>query len=129
MYDGIEYRGTAQERVEELAAYAGVPVYDGLTAQRHPTQMLADLLTMREHSGRPLHQVFFAYLGDARNNAANSLLVSAALPGMDARMVTPRALWNSEEVTGAARTLAERSGARLTHTANVEQGVAGADFL
>ncbi|WP_035792145.1 ornithine carbamoyltransferase [Kitasatospora mediocidica] len=129
MFDGIEYRGSGQERVEELARHAGVPVWNGLTDQWHPTQMLADLLTMREQSGKPLHEISFAYLGDARNNVANSLLVTAALLGMDVRMVAPRALWNSDEVTATARALAEQSGARISHTEDVHQGVAGVDFL
>ncbi|MFC5905877.1 ornithine carbamoyltransferase [Streptacidiphilus monticola] len=129
MFDAIEYRGTAQDRVEDLATYSGVPVYNGLTDQWHPTQMLADMLTMREHSDKPLHQVSFAYLGDARNNTANSLLVTAALLGMDVRMVAPQSLWNDDETTATARLLADRSGARIAHTEDVEEGVAGVDFL
>src|SRR4051794_37041198 len=94
MYDGIQYRGSKQEYVEELGAHAGVPVWNGLTDEWHPTQRLADMLPMREHSDKPLHHVAFAYLGDARNNMGNSLLVTAAMLGMDVRMVAPRELWN-----------------------------------
>ncbi|OIK25466.1 ornithine carbamoyltransferase [Streptomyces malaysiense] len=129
MFDGIEYRGAGQELVEELARYAGVPVWNGLTNEWHPTQMLADLLTMREHSGKPYDRISLAYVGDARNNVANSLLVSAALLGMDVTMVAPRALWNPEPVRAAANDLARRSGARPAHTEDVTEGVAGADFI
>ncbi|WP_427919499.1 ornithine carbamoyltransferase [Streptomyces sp. cg40] len=129
MYDGIEYRGDSQAAVEELGAYAGVPVFNGLTDDWHPTQMLADVLTMTEHSDRPLKEIAFAYLGDARFNMGNSYLVTGALLGMDVRIVAPKSYWPAEEIVTAARALAERSGARLTLTEGVEDGVAGADFV
>lgn len=131
MYDGIQYRGSGQEVVEELAAHAGVPVYNGLTDEWHPTQMLADLLTMTEHApqGRPLAETVYAYLGDARSNMGNSYLVTGALLGMDVRIVAPRSLWPEEGVTARARALAEQSGARITLTEDVAEGVRGADFL
>jgi ornithine carbamoyltransferase len=129
MFDGIEYRGDSQAAVEELGAYAGVPVYNGLTDDWHPTQMLADVLTMTEHSDRPLKEIAFAYLGDARFNMGNSYLVTGALLGMDVRIVAPKSYWPAEEVVTAARALAERSGARITLTEGVEDGVAGADFV
>ncbi len=129
MYDGIEYRGSGQAVVEELAAYAGVPVYNGLTDDWHPTQMLADVLTMTEHCAKPLDETAFAYLGDARNNMGNSYLVTGALLGMDVRIAAPRSLWPEEAVVREARALAERTGARITLTESVEEGVGGADFV
>ncbi|WP_406453482.1 ornithine carbamoyltransferase [Streptomyces sp. NBC_01622] len=129
MYDGIEYRGESQAAVEELGAYAGVPVYNGLTDDWHPTQMLADVLTMTEHSDKPLKEIAFAYLGDARFNMGNSYLVTGALLGMDVRIVAPKSYWPAEEIVTAARALAERSGARITLTEGIEDGVAGADFV
>lgn len=133
MFDGIQYRGSGQEVVEELAAHAGVPVYNGLTDEWHPTQMLADVLTMTEHApgapGRAPAELAYAYLGDARNNMGNSYLVTGALLGMDVRIVAPRSLWPEESVTARARELAERTGARLTLTEDVAEGVHGADFL
>ncbi|MDV7221801.1 ornithine carbamoyltransferase [Streptomyces prunicolor] len=129
MFDGIEYRGDSQAAVEELGAYAGVPVYNGLTDDWHPTQMLADVLTMTEHSAKPLKQIAFAYLGDARFNMGNSYLVTGALLGMDVRIVAPKSYWPAEEIVTAARELAERSGARITLTEGIEEGVAGADFV
>ncbi|WP_030421792.1 ornithine carbamoyltransferase [Streptomyces sp. SCSIO 75703] len=129
MYDGIEYRGDSQHKVEELAAHAGVPVYNGLTDAWHPTQMLADVLTMTEHGGRPLSGTSFAYLGDARFNMGNSYLVTGALLGMDVRIVAPKAYWPAREVVDRARELAEASGARITLTEIVEEGVRGADFV
>jgi ornithine carbamoyltransferase len=129
MYDGIEYRGSAQENVETLAAYAGVPVWNGLTDEWHPTQTLCDMLTMREHSGKHDREIAFAYLGDARNNVGNSLLVAGAMMGMDVRIVAPRPLWNDAEVIARARAVAEETGARIRHTDVVEDGVAGVDFL
>ncbi|MFE2422309.1 ornithine carbamoyltransferase [Streptomyces hokutonensis] len=129
MFDGIEYRGDSQAAVEELGAYAGVPVYNGLTDDWHPTQMLADVLTMTEHSDRPLREIAFAYLGDARFNMGNSYLVTGALLGMDVRIVAPKSYWPAEEIVTAARALAERSGARITLTEGIEDGVAGADFV
>ncbi|URM89219.1 ornithine carbamoyltransferase [Streptomyces sp. MRC013] len=129
MFDAVEYRGAGQETVEELARYAGVPVYNGLTDDWHPTQMLADVLTVTEHTDKPLERVAFAYLGDARNNMGNSYLVTGALLGMDLRVAAPRAYWPAEDVVVHARKLAEESGARLTLTEDVEEGVAGADFV
>ncbi len=130
MYDAIEYRGSSQEAVEELARYAGVPVLNGLTDRWHPTQMLADVLTMREYvPGRPLPEIAFAYLGDARYNMGNSYLITGALLGMDVRIVAPEGLWPDEEVVTRAKELAARSGARVTITADVAQGVRGADFV
>lgn len=129
MYDGIEYRGSAQANVETLAKYAGVPVWNGLTDEWHPTQMLCDMLTMREHSGKHDEEIAFAYLGDAHNNVGNSLLVAGAMMGMDVRIVAPRSLWNAPEVIEEARRIAEETGARITHTESVEEGVAGVDFL
>ena len=129
MFDGIEYRGFGQERVEELAAEAGVPVWNGLTDEWHPTQMLADQLTMLEHADKPIEQISFAYLGDARNNVANSLLISAALMGMDVRMVAPKELQTSPEVVAQAEKLAKDSGARILITDDTAQGVKGVDFL
>ena len=129
MYDGIEYRGDSQAKVEELAAYAGVPVYNGLTDDWHPTQMLADVLTMTEHSAKDLTGIAFAYLGDARFNMGNSYLVTGALLGMDVRIVAPERYWPAKEVVDRARELAAASGARITLTESVEEGVAGADFV
>ncbi|MFC9497785.1 ornithine carbamoyltransferase [Streptomyces sp. NPDC056982] len=129
MFDAIEYRGDSQSGVEELAAYAGVPVYNGLTDAWHPTQMLADVLTMVEHCDRPLDRIAFAYLGDARFNMGNSYLVTGALLGMDVRIVAPREYWPAEEIVAQARKLAETSGARITLTEDIPEGVAGADFV
>ena len=128
-YDGIEFRGKEQAHVETLAELSGVPVWNGLTDQWHPTQMLADQLTMIEHSGKPIQQIAFAYLGDARNNVANSLLISAALMGMDVRMVAPAQLQPEAEIIDAAHDLAATSGARITITDDPTTGVAGVDFL
>ncbi|MBJ6643252.1 ornithine carbamoyltransferase [Streptomyces griseoincarnatus] len=129
MYDGIEYRGDSQAKVEELAAYAGVPVFNGLTDDWHPTQMLADVLTMTEHSDKRLTDIAFAYLGDARFNMGNSYLVTAALLGMDVRIVAPKTYWPAQEVVDRARELAAVSGARVTLTEEIAEGVAGADFV
>ncbi|MGW6022035.1 ornithine carbamoyltransferase [Streptomyces sp. NPDC055099] len=129
MFDAIEFRGDAQSTVEELGAHAGVPVYNGLTDDWHPTQMLADMLTMTEHSAKPLTEITFAYLGDARLNMGNSYLVTAALLGMDVRIVAPKAYWPADEIVARARELAEGSGARITLTEDVTEGVAGADFV
>ncbi|OUC93968.1 ornithine carbamoyltransferase [Streptosporangium minutum] len=130
MFDAIEYRGSKQAYIEELAAYAGVPVWNGLTDEWHPTQMLADMLTMQEHSDKPLHDVSYAYLGDARNNMGHSLLVTGAMLGMDVRMVAPKDLWPDEQtVVKPARDLAKRTGATVTVTDDVNKGVKGVDFL
>ncbi|MFC6886308.1 MULTISPECIES: ornithine carbamoyltransferase [Actinomadura] len=130
MFDAIEYRGSRQRFVEELAEHSGVPVWNGLTDEWHPTQMLADALTMREHSDKPLREVAFAYLGDARNNMGHSYVAAGALLGMDVRMVAPKALWPDEDlVLKPARRVAERTGAEITVTDDVAAGVRGADFL
>ncbi|MDP2423284.1 MAG: ornithine carbamoyltransferase, partial [Bacteroidales bacterium] len=121
MYDGIQYRGFAQEIVEELGKYAGVPVWNGLTNEFHPTQVLADLLTMIEHSGKPLHQISFCYLGDARNNMGNSLLVGAAKMGMDFRTAAPKALQPNEELVAQCREIAKETGAKITITDNATE--------
>jgi ornithine carbamoyltransferase len=129
MFDGIEYRGNGQQIVEELAAYAGVPVWNGLTDEWHPTQMLADVLTMTEHSAKPLEEVAYAYLGDARYNTGNSLLITGALLGMDVRIVAPKRLWPDDAVVAEAHRLAASTGARVTLTEDVSEGVRGADFV
>ena len=129
MYDGIEYRGYSQEIVEALAKYSGVPVWNGLTTEFHPTQILADFLTMIEHSDKPLHQVSFAYLGDARNNMGNSLMVGAAKMGMDFRAVAPKQCQPSDELVAKCREIAKQTGAKITLTDKVEEGVKGVDFL
>ena len=129
MFDGIEYRGFAQSTVEELAKHAGVPVWNGLSDQWHPTQMLADVMTMRDHTSKPLSQMICCYLGDGRNNTANSLLVTGAVLGFDVRVVAPEKLWPSADVRGLATGLAATSGGRITVTADVSSGVRGADFL
>ena len=129
MYDGIEYRGFAQKTVEELAEYAGVPVWNGLTNEFHPTQILADFLTMREHAGKPLREVSYAYLGDARYNMGNSLLVGGAKMGMDVRIVAPKALQPAAELVEECRRIAAQTGARITVTDDVSEGVRGCDFL
>ncbi|MFH1982012.1 MAG: ornithine carbamoyltransferase [Pseudomonadota bacterium] len=129
MYDGIEYRGFAQERVETLAAHAGVPVWNGLTDEFHPTQVLADLLTMMEHCTKPLSKMSLAYLGDARNNMGNSLMVGSALMGIDFRAVAPTALQPDPELVAKVRPIAEKNGATITLTDDVRAGVKGCDFL
>jgi len=128
-YDGIEYRGFGQAIVEELAAYAGVPVWNGLTDEFHPTQILADVLTMMEHSDKPLTEIAYCYLGDARNNVGNSLMVGGCKLGMDVRLCAPPDLWPEEELVATCRQLAAASGARLTLTADVAEGVQGVDYL
>jgi ornithine carbamoyltransferase len=129
MYDGIEYRGFGQEVVEELGKYAGVPVWNGLTNEFHPTQILADFLTMKEHTDKPLSKVKFAYLGDARNNMGNSLLIGAAKMGMDFRSVAPKEVQPSEELVKQAKEIAKETGAKILVTDNVEEGVKDCDFL
>jgi ornithine carbamoyltransferase len=129
MYDAIEYRGFSQRTVEELARYAGVPVYNGLTDEFHPTQILADMLTMMEHSDQPLSQVAYCYLGDARNNMGNSLMVGGCKLGMDVRLCAPKALWPKEDLVATCRGIARETGARLTLTESVEEGVKGVDFV
>jgi len=129
MYDGIEYRGFGQERVEELAEFAGVPVWNGLTSEYHPTQVLADLQTMIEHSGKPLDQISFAYLGDARNNMGNSLLVGAAKMGMDFRAVAPVEVQPDSDLVAEAMKISKKTGAKITITDDLDTGVLGCDFL
>jgi ornithine carbamoyltransferase len=129
MFDAIEYRGFGQEIVEELAKYAGVPVFNGLTAEFHPTQMIADVLTMREHSDKPLHDISYAYLGDARYNMGNSLLMVGAKLGMDVRIGAPKELWPAAEFVAQCQAFADASGARLTLTDDPEEAVKGVDFI
>jgi ornithine carbamoyltransferase len=128
-YDGIEYRGFDQEAVQVLADYAGVPIWNGLTDEYHPTQILADILTMREHSSKRDQDIAFAFLGDARNNMGNSLMVGAAQLGMDVRLVGPKDRWPDEELVAECREIAKTTGARITLTDSVDEGVKGADFL
>jgi len=129
MFDGIEFRGFAQDTVEQLADHAGVPVWNGLTDAWHPTQMLADILTMTEHHPGPIEQIAYCFLGDARNNVARSLLVTGALLGMDVRIAGPRDLWPPDDVIDTAQRLAIDSGARVLITDDVNEAVAGADFV
>ena len=129
MYDGIEYRGYGQSIVEELAQYAGVPVWNGLTDEFHPTQILADFLTMQEHVNMPLNLVSFAYLGDARNNMANSLLVGGAKMGMDVRIVGPKSLQPDAALVAECEKIALETGATITITDDAQKGVDGCDFL
>jgi ornithine carbamoyltransferase len=129
MYDGIEYRGFGQPIVEELAKYAGVPVWNGLTNEFHPTQVLADFQTMMEHSDKPLRQVSFAYLGDARNNMGNSLLVGAAKMGMDFRSVAPAKVQPDKNLVSQAKKIAKETGAKIRVTDDLDKGVRGCDFL
>lgn len=128
-YDGIEYRGFSQEAAETLARYAGVPVWNGLTDEFHPTQILADVLTMQEHSGKPVEQISYAFVGDARNNMGNSLLVGGAKLGMDVRLIAPKANWPDEELVAACRDIAATTGARITVTDDIKAGVRGLDFI
>ena len=129
MYDAIEYRGFGQELVEILAENAGVPVYNGLTDEFHPTQMLADLLTMREHCDRPLSDISYAYCGDTHSNMGHSLMIAGCVMGMDVRLAGPKSLWPDEEFLGPARKLADTYGARLTITEDPFEAVKGADFI
>ncbi|PIT31954.1 ornithine carbamoyltransferase [Snodgrassella alvi] len=129
MYDAIEYRGYGQEIVEQLAEYAGVPVINGLTNEYHPTQMLADLLTMKENSKKPLNQIAYAYVGDARYNMGNSLLVAGAKMGMDVRIGAPRAFWPNDALVEQCRLIAKQTGARITLTEDAAAAVDQADFI
>lgn len=129
IYDGIEYRGFAQSTVEELAEYAGVPVWNGLTNEFHPTQFLADVMTMSEHSDRPMQEIAYCYMGDAHNNVANSLMVGGCKLGMDVRLCAPNSLWPDEALMEQCKQLAAETKARLTVTDNVEEGIAGVDYL
>ncbi len=129
MYDGIEYRGFGQERVEELAANAGVPVWNGLTDEFHPTQILADFMTMIEHSDKPLNKISFCYLGDARNNMGNSLMVGAAKMGMDFRTAAPQACHPKEDLVKLCRNIAGKTGAKILLSEDAAEAVKGCDFL
>ena len=129
MYDGIEYRGFGQSIVEELGEFAGVPVWNGLTNEYHPTQILADFLTMMEHSDKPLHKVSFAFAGDARNNMGNSLMIGAAKMGMDFRAVAPKQMWPDKKLVAQCNEIAKETGATITLTESVEDGVKGVDFI
>jgi ornithine carbamoyltransferase len=129
IYDAIEYRGFGQAIVEELARYSGVPVYNGLTNEFHPTQILADFLTMQEHVEKPLHQVSYAFLGDAANNMGDSLLIGGAKMGMDVRLCAPEACWPTTEIQNEARAIASETGARLMITQDIGAAVSGVDFI
>jgi len=129
MYDGIEYRGYGQKIVEELAKYAGVPVWNGLTTEFHPTQILADFLTMKEHCDKPLKNIAFTFMGDAHNNVGNSLMVGAAKMGMDFRATAPKECWPDDELVKKCREIAKQTGAKITLTESVEEGVKGVDFI
>lgn len=129
MYDGIEYRGFSQEIVEALGKYAGVPVWNGLTTEFHPTQILADFLTMSEHTDKPLNKVSFCYLGDARNNMGNSLMVGAAKMGMDFRAAAPKACQPDAKLVAECKKIAKETGAKITITEDVDKAVKGVDFL
>ncbi|WP_107771463.1 ornithine carbamoyltransferase [Nocardioides sediminis] len=128
-FDAIEYRGFGQDKVEILAAHAGVPVWNGLTDEYHPTQVLADVLTMTEHCDKHLPEISFCYLGDARNNMGNSLMVGGCKFGMDVRLCAPRDLWPHDDLIETCRGIAKETGARLTLTDDVDEGVSGVDFL
>jgi ornithine carbamoyltransferase len=129
MYDGIEYRGFGQSIVEELAEYSGVPVWNGLTNEDHPTQVLADFLTIQEHIDKPLNKVIFVYAGDGRNNVANALMIGASKMGMDFRIVSPKELFPTEELIKKCNEVAEETGAKITCTDNIAEGVKGADVI
>jgi ornithine carbamoyltransferase len=129
MFDAIEYRGASQAGVETLAKYAGVPVFNGLTDEYHPTQMLADVMTMREHSDKPIHQIKYAFLGDTRNNMGHSLMIVGCMMGMDVRICGPKQLWPAEEFVKIARGLEAQSGAKLTITDDPQKAVADVDFI
>jgi ornithine carbamoyltransferase len=129
LYDGIEYRGFDQNVVETLAAYAGVPIWNGLTDEFHPTQILADVLTMKEHSFKPIPQISYAFLGDARNNMGNSLMEGGAILGMDVRLVAPKALWPDKQLVEKSRKEAEASGGSVTLTDDPAAGVKGVDYI
>jgi ornithine carbamoyltransferase len=129
MYDAIEYRGASQSGVATLAKYAGVPVYNGLTDEYHPTQMIADILTMREHSDKPIGDIKYAYVGDTRSNMGHSLMIAGCLMGMDVRIGGPRSLWPSKEYQTIAKDLAKKSGAKLTITDDPKKAVKGVDFI
>jgi len=129
MYDAIEYRGFSQEDVDILAEYAGVPIWNGLTDEFHPTQILADFLTMQEHSHKPLSQIAFCFLGDSGNNMGNSLMIGAAKLGMDVRLAGPRSCWPDQEMIETAQAIAQETGAKITLTEDAQVAVRGCDFL
>ncbi|ARC83209.1 ornithine carbamoyltransferase [Clostridium argentinense CDC 2741] len=129
MYDGIEYRGYGQEIVEELAKYAGVPIWNGLTNEDHPTQILADFLTIREHFSKPLSEIKFVYAGDGRNNMANALMIGAAKMGMDFRIVAPKSLFPEDELVKKCEKIISETGGKITLTDNVEEGVKDVDVI
>lgn len=129
IFDGIEYRGFGQEIVEELAQYAGVPVWNGLTNEFHPTQVLADMLTMQEHATKPLSEISYCYVGDARNNMGNSLMVGGCKLGMNVRLCAPPNLWPEEELVERCQAIAATTGAKLLLTDDVTEGVKDVDFL
>ena len=129
MYDGIEYRGFAQKTVEDLAKYSGVPVWNGLTDADHPTQVLADFLTAQEHINKPLDKMVFVYAGDGRNNVANALMIGAAKMGMDFRILTPSELDPKEELVERCREVAKETGAKITITDSIDEGVKDADVI
>lgn len=129
MYDAIEFRGSAQDDVEALAKYAGVPVFNGLTNEYHPTQMIADLMTMREHGDKPLRDIKYAYLGDTRSNMGHSLMIAGCLMGMDVRICGPKSLWPDDSYVDIAKDLAARSGAKLTITDDPQTAVMDVDFI
>ncbi len=129
MFDALEYRGASQHGLEQLAQYAGVPVYNGLTDEYHPTQMLADVMTMREHSDKPISEIKYAYIGDTRSNMGHSLMIVGCLMGMDVRICGPKKLWPTDEYLKIARDLETRYGAKLTLTDDPKVAVAGADFI
>ena len=129
MYDGIEYRGFSQENVDILAQYAGVPVWNGLTDEFHPTQILADFLTMQEHSHKPLSELAYCFLGDSGNNMGNSLMIGAAKLGMDVRLVGPKECWPNQEMIETAQAIAQETGAKITVTEDAQAAVRGCDFL
>jgi ornithine carbamoyltransferase len=129
MYDGIEYRGYSQKTVEDLAKYSGVPVWNGLTDADHPTQVLADFLTAQEHLKKPYNKMVFVYSGDGRNNVANALLIGAVKMGMDFRMVSPKSLFPAQELLDKCLDVAAETGAKITCTDNIEEGVKCADVI
>ena len=129
MFDAIEYRGASQEGVEQLAAYAGVPLYNGLTDEYHPTQMLADIMTMREYSDRPIDEIKYAYIGDTRSNMGHSLMIAGCLVGMDVKICGPKCLWPTEEFQKIARKIEDENGAKLTITDDPKAAVRGVDFI
>ncbi len=129
MYDGIEYRGFSQTTVEDLAKYSNIPVWNGLTDQYHPTQILADFMTMIEHVDKPLNQISFCYSGDARNNVANSLLIGAAKMGMDFRAAAPKSVQPNKKLVDQCREIAQKTGAKITITDNIDNAIKGIDFI